>query len=139
MKKLVALAIALGLAIFSTAGHAQVVAPGATVAEQAKIASAVQAGVAAALAARDASDAAAKIAGEEEAEANRHAGYGWGAIIGIGLAVVVGAILVAGMLSSVMMIGVAPSGGAGGIVLLILISAAVVCGALWLHGLPANG
>jgi hypothetical protein len=113
--------------MFSLPVSAQTVASAATAADQAKIASAVEAGVKAALAARDASDAAAKA----KDEADKHRTYGWGAIIGIGLAFVVGVFLMLQMVQGAMIAGVAQSSPGGGIVLLVLVAGVIYCVVRW--------
>jgi hypothetical protein len=103
-------------------------------AQQAMIASAVQAGVTAALAERDATNAAATAAANAAAAARHHATYGWGAMLGIGLAVLVGLFLLFQMLRGSMIAGVAQSSSGGGVLVLILLAVGIGCAVLWGHG-----
>lgn len=103
-------------------------------AQQAMIASAVEAGVTAALAERDSTNAAATAAANAADAARHHATYGWGAILGIGLAVLVGLFLLSQMLRGSMIAGVAQSSSGGGVLVLVLLAVGIGCAVLWGQG-----
>ncbi|MGF6440711.1 hypothetical protein [Paraburkholderia youngii] len=123
-RRFVAVVVLCLLGFFHAHAHAQA-ASGAALAEQARMASAVEAGVRAALAARDASEAAAS---EKASEQVRSYG-GWGAIVAAIVMVCVAFSVLGGMLRSSMIYGVvAPNNG--GCLVVVVLFIAVIAGVL---------